>query len=673
MLNFNQAQEDVINNIEGPMLVVSCPGSGKTTTLIRRIYHMVELGIDPDKILMVTFTKEAAKEMATKYVKLFNTDSESHFMTIHALCWQILLNEGICKSEDLFYETEQQEVLKIFFNENGFYDEVNDLIRATLSGITMVKNDYLNPSEINVNGISPSMFVQAYSHYERERKIAKRIDFDDMLLMCKDLLTKNSAILNKYQKQFKYILCDEYQDTNYVQRDILYLLAGKNKNLCVVGDDDQSIYAFRGAKPEVMFSFTKDFPDAKTIYMGTNYRSAQTIVMLADNLIKNNKKRFDKEFISFRGSNGEKGTVQGQRFSDTDSEMKEIINKINNYHDNGIPYSEMAILFRINGQAQLPIEYLSKAKVPYYTQEFVKTIYEKSIFLDIKSYITLAFGKGDEKDLRRVINHPNRFLKFDTFKSIPYDEYEYYKAASYLQNPDYWRYQKACEEIERWMKYFGIGAMDPTTSTKALFNALSIIGYPEFINEYANKRNIDVRELHDTYNKLREDAFKCETVGRWLEYADRLVKRVHTEVNKRDTNGVTVSTMHSAKGLEWKVVFIYDTNEGLIPYKLAKTSGSLEEERRLMYVAMTRAKDYLHIMWSSAPSIFTKEMQSNVPKTDSSQQFAYQIGDKVKHQQFGIGEVLDVGSDIVIILFENYGQKKISLPFAQEKKLLTKI
>lgn len=675
MLNYNKAQEEVINSVNGPMLVISCPGSGKTTTLIRRIYHMTEIGINPEKILMVTFTKEAAKEMASKYLKLFKVASASYFMTIHALCWQILIDENVCNKNDLFLETDQQELLKKFFNDEGFYDEVNDLIRATLSGITMVKNNYLNPSSVNVNGISTPMFVQAYACYEKERMLSNRIDFDDMLLMCKELLEKNPKILKKYQNKFQYILCDEYQDTNYVQRDILYLLAGDNQNLCVVGDDDQSIYAFRGAKPEVMFSFTKDFPNAKTVNMGINYRSAETIVKLSDNLIKNNSKRFDKEFISFRGNSGEKGSVQGKKFYDTDSEMKEIIERIRNYHDSGIPYSEMAILFRINGQAQIPIEHLSKAKIPYYTQEFVKTIYEKSIFLDIRSYITLALGKGNSKDVRRILNHPNRYLKFDYFQNVKYDEFDFCRAAGYLQNQDYWRYQKACEEIERLMKYFGTGAMTPDYSTKFLFNALAMIGYPEFIDEYAKKRNIDVRELRETYDKLREDALKCETVGRWLDYADALVKRVKSEVDKRDTNGVAVSTMHSAKGLEWQVVFIYEANDGFIPYKLAKTEEEKEEERRLMYVAMTRAKDYLHILWSTNPSPFTKEMQgkmsSKLPSKPITPQ-SFKTGDKVYHKSFGNGEIFCIENNIVTIKFADYGIKKISLSFAVENKLIEK-
>lgn len=674
MLNFNESQEKVIKNINGPMLVVSCPGSGKTTTLIRRIHNMVESGVDPETILMVTFTKEAAKEMGDKYKKLFNEESKSNFMTIHALCRQILVSEGVTGPKDLFLETEQQELLKDYFNNNGFYDEVNDLIRATMSGITMVKNNYLNPASVNVNGISTHMFMQAFSCYEAERKKMHKIDFDDMLLMCKELLESNKSVLKKYQNKYKYIMCDEYQDTNYVQRDILYLLSDSSQNLCVVGDDDQSIYAFRGAKPEVMFSFSKHFPNAEIIQMGTNYRSAQTIITLSDNLIKNNNKRFEKEFISFRGNNGEKGNVQGKHFNDSSDEMKEIISRIRDFHSSGIPYSEMAILFRINGQAQIPIEFLSKANIPYYTQEFVKTIYEKSIFLDIKSYLTLAMGKGNEKDVRRIINHPNRYLKFDKFKDAQYDEWHYCRAASYLQNNEnHWVYQKACEEIERWMRYFGPGAISEDTSTKRVFSLLSYIGYPEFIDEYAKKRNMDPRELYETYEKLKQDAFKCETVGRWLEYAEKLVKRVRTEVNKKDTNGVTVSTMHSSKGLEWKVVFLFETNELLIPYKLAKTEEEIAEERRLMYVAMTRAKDYLYIMWCGKPSMFIKELQGNMKNKGKGPNIRFHVGEMVEHKTFGKGQILTIENGIMTISFEKAGIKSISTNFAQEKPIIRKI
>lgn len=257
----NSAQEEVINTIEGPVLVVSCPGSGKTTTLIRRIHQIINSGKPASSILMVTFTKEAAAGMASKYVSLFSKNPGINFATIHSLRFKLLKKEGRIKNSHVLSENEKLDFLFKFMNKKGFFREAMDMAINTARAISACKNNNLKPSKIDVQEVSSELFCEAYLKYAAWCKSNGSIDFDDMLLLCKEMLENDPIILKKYQQAFRYIQCDEYQDTNFIQKDILYLLSADNHNLCVVGDDDQSIYAFRGSRPNIMLDFPKDFPE----------------------------------------------------------------------------------------------------------------------------------------------------------------------------------------------------------------------------------------------------------------------------------------------------------------------------------------------------------------------------------------------------------------------------
>ncbi len=612
-LQSNSAQEEAIRTTDGPLLIVSCPGSGKTTTLIRRIHYLIGHGVKPSTILMVTFTNAAAEDMQKKYRTFYGRNPGVTFQTIHSLCFNILRMERRFDTGDLL---KAQESRNYFLNELRRYRWVSDpweLSKAIMTEISSIRNNDIPISGYVPKSCSNPAFTNLYEGYARYKSDRHKIDFDDMLLECRNLLKFSPEILKKWQKVFQYIQCDEYQDTNLLQRDILYLLAGDRKNLCVVGDDDQSIYGFRGANPSVMLNFPKDMGNAKTVVMGTNYRSALTIVETAERLISYNKNRYEKEFISERGTKGLYGTVIYQRYHNRKDEMTGVIHLIEDAHNQGIPYTEMAVLFRTNVQAQLPVMELSAAEVPFYSTENVQSIYDGWIFGDIRSYAKLSFGEGNHDDILRVLNHPMRYLKESAFKTADFSYWGFRRAISYLQNDAYWKYKSADEKIRDWMDYLGPGCIKPEDPPKKLFDALTgyrSIHYEEYLSDYAKFRNTDPKEFTDTLDQLREEAEQHKTIAEWFGYAEDFKRKLREDKKKNNRSGVTLTTMHKAKGLEWNTVFVIDLNKNMIPYEQNEQSTDIEEERRLLYVAITRAKDHLYLMNSSrSESLFFKELK----------------------------------------------------------------
>lgn len=623
-LKSNTAQEEAIRTTDGPLLIISCPGSGKTTTLIRRIHHLIGQGIKPSSILMVTFTNAAAEDMQKKYRVLYGRNPGVTFQTIHSLCFNILRMEHRFDTGDIL---KTQEARNFFLNELRRYHWVSDpweLSKSIMTEISSIRNNDIPISGYVPASCSNPAFTNLYEGYAAYKADRHKIDFDDMLLECRNLLKFSPEILKKWQTIFRYIQCDEYQDTNLLQRDILYLLAGESGNLCVVGDDDQSIYGFRGANPSVMLNFPKDMKNAKTVVMGTNYRSALTIVETAERLIRYNRRRFDKEFISERGTQGLYGTVIYQRYHSRKDEMSGVIHLIEDAHGQGIPYTEMAVLFRTNMQAQLPVMELSGAEVPFYSTENVQSIYDGWMFADIRSYAKLSFGEGTTDDILRVLNHPQRFLREAPFKRAEFSYWSFRRAIAYLQNDAYWKYKNADEKIREWMDYLGPGCIKPEDPPKKLFDALvgyRSIHYDEYLSDYAKFRNTDPKEFADILDQLRSEAEQYETIAEWFRSADDFKRRLREDKKKNNRNGVTLTTMHKAKGLEWNTVFVIDLNKNIIPYEEKEEHTDIEEERRLLYVAITRAKDHLYLMNSSkSESVFFCELKPGDPDRERGKQ-----------------------------------------------------
>lgn len=678
-LKANTAQEEAIRTINGPLLVISCPGSGKTTTLVRRIRHMIEEGVDPGHILMVTFTKDAAEGMKNKYISLFGSNPGVMFQTIHALCYTILLREGVVRKTDFVNETAKMDFL-LSVVRGQKVDGAYDLALAAKNGISMVKNNYLDPKKVNCQGIASELFVEIYDAYMNWCRENGYIDFDDMLLKCLELLQNNEKVRRSYQDLFQYIQCDEYQDTNYIQRDILTILAGERRNFCVVGDDDQSIYAFRGARPEIMMNFEKEFPGAKIVHMGTNYRSASSIVEVSGKLITHNRSRFKKEFVSQRGIDGARGEVICHSFDGAKTQMEYIRREIERLHREGVPYKEMAVLYRNNIQAEVPVRILSNASIPYRLTESVKTMYESFIFEDLMHYVRLSAGLASPKEMLQVLNHPNRYFKEKNFRDAEYSEQGLMNAARYIRDTappsEFWRWDKAREAIQDWMQAFGPGTVSFMTPPKDIFSRfIVVLDYKRYIREYAKLRNTDPEEYNELLKELREDALRFDTIGDWFCHADEMTKKIQAEVKKKDQEGVVLSTMHSSKGLEWRAVFILEADEGKSPHKKAVLPAEIEEERRLFYVAMTRAKDVLYLLYDPDKvsrfigELYTEEKTVTERVKPKGKDYVlapeevpkFLPGKPVIHRTFGEGKVVRYQPGEIICLFPE-GEKTFLFP-----------
>ena len=329
-LKANIAQESAVNSIYGPVIIVSCPGSGKTTTLVRRINRMIEAGIDARSILMVTFTKSAAADMEKRYRQIYGEAPGVVFQTIHALCRNILVAERVIGEKSLLNEKESREILSGLLEGRPEIGNAIDMAETMLSEFGKYKESDISLEDYEPSGCEKSLFMEIADAYTSAKKEIGKVDFDDLLTGCRDLLRDNRKTLSKWQRRFQFIQCDEYQDTSRIQKDILYMLAGKKANLCVVGDDDQSIYRFRGADNHIMMQFEEDFRDrgVRKVLMNTNYRSAPEIVDMADVCIRNNRVRFEKEFISERGREGAKGTAEYKAYRTKAAEMEDIISVI---------------------------------------------------------------------------------------------------------------------------------------------------------------------------------------------------------------------------------------------------------------------------------------------------------------------------------------------------------
>lgn len=577
----NDAQEQAINTIDGQIIVIACPGSGKTTTLVRRINHMVnDLNIPSEEILMLTFTNAAAKEMKERYHKQYGKDNAT-FCTIHSLCLALLkkfLNfrtENIIKDSYSFFI----EQLK---NNTSIADK-NDFITNILTDFSIIRNNLLDEKQYDPKSCKDKkLFLDLYYSYEAYKKENKLIDFDDMLVMAYDLLKSNANVLNWLRNKYKYIQVDEYQDVNIIQRNLIYLIAGKDGNLAVVGDDDQSIYAFRGAKPDIMLNFKKDYPNAKVIKMSTNYRSGKNIIAESDKIIKQNKNRYEKDFIAYHKTLGSVQKIYSETQIRENLWIQEKIKSLK------VPLTDVAILFRTNKQAESIAASLIESNIPFHTTERIPNVYENWMFYDILSYYRLANNISYASDLRRVLNHPNRYLD-NTYTRNGLNKQKMLNATLLVKES--WKQEKNRTEI---LDFFFLLNKLKGKSPKEFLSILFKTGkYSKYINEYAKLRNIDKEDFRAQWKRYEADASKFKTWDEWNKYISQYALNLKNK--EKCKTGVTLSTLHCSKGLEWDTVFIIDCVEKIYPFSRARTKEELEEERRLFYVGMTRAKKSLYL------------------------------------------------------------------------------
>lgn len=587
---FNEAQEAAVRHKDGPMMVLAGPGSGKTTVITYRIRQLIrEYDVPPGNILVITFTRAAAREMKARFDRL----TEGSFFpvtfgTFHSIFFRILKYAYHYEAGDIVREEERIQFLKDMIS--GMELEVEDeaeFISSILSEIGTVKGGMIGLQYYYSKNCSEEIFKKLFEGYESRLRRARKIDFDDMLAMCWELFTERKDILSAWQKKYRYILIDEFQDINRVQYEVIRMMALPENNLFIVGDDDQSIYRFRGAKPEIMLGFEKDYPDAKRVLLNINYRSTKNIIEAASRLISCNKERFDKEILS---NKGEGKPVIVKVWKDPREETLGIIKDIQDYLKAGCRLSDMAVLYRTSLEPRLLVERLMEYNVPFSMRDSLPNLYEHWISRNIIAYIQVALGNRERQKVLEIINRPKRYISRDALED---QIVSWERVKSFYQDKG-WMVERI-EQLEYDLQM--IAGMSPAAAVNYIRKGA---GYDDYLKEYAEFRRMKAEELLETADQLQESAAGFKTFEAWFAHMEEYKKQLQVQAASKDRDrtaeeAVSLMTMHSSKGLEFRVVFILDANEGITPHRKAVLDADLEEERRLFYVAMTRAKERLHI------------------------------------------------------------------------------
>ena len=588
-MGFNEAQTQAIQHTDGPCLVLAGPGSGKTLTIVNRVKYLIEKQkVRPEEILVVTFTRFAAAEMKSRLCLVMGKrDLPVTVGTFHGIYYGILKWAYRMNQENILSETEKYQILRGVINKERMeiFDE-EDFIQDIAAEIGKVKNNRIPLEEFVSEKCSADAFRNIYRNYERHRKELKKIDFDDMLVLCYELFRSRPDVLAQWQKKFRYVLIDEFQDINRIQYDVIRMLVQPENNLFVVGDDDQAIYGFRGADSELMLGFGKDFPDAKQILLGMNYRSTANIVQNSLKLIENNVERYSKKLEA----NREGGScLHIQEVKDPVEEAEYVLEEIQKCKENGIKEEEIAILFRVHTDARAVVEAMVERKIPFQMKEHLPNIYEHFIAKDIMAYFRLATGKRRRQDFLQVMNRPKRYLGRD---SVSGSQVSFEDMRKFYCDKD-WMIDRIDQfewDVKMLMK------MAPYAAIQYIRKR---IGYDDFLKEYAFTHQINRSDLNEVLAEIEEAAKAFTSVEEWFTHVEEYTETLRTKEKERNRPrpGVRLMTIHASKGLEFKQVFLIAANEGRIPYQKAKTDKEIEEERRLFYVAMTRAKDFLKICY----------------------------------------------------------------------------
>lgn len=591
MNKFNDAQSMAISHNVGPCLVLAGPGSGKTTVLTNRILNLIiNLNVSPENILVITFTKAAAAEMKNRFIKLpcevkFRVNNLPTFGTFHSIFFGILRESFGYNLNSLVDENTNKQLL---INVIEKYNDIK-ITDANIKNIISDIKEYKLSIEKGIGFIpkfiSKKLFNKIYIDFEERLFNEKKLDFSDMVNVCYRLLSENNDVLKFYQNRFKYILIDEFQDINISQYNIIKLLCS-NKNIFVVGDDDQSIYTFRGSHPRVMKDFLKDYKKSRIIRLTQNYRCAKKIVHFSKLVIEENKERFDKDLKSERDI---VGYLNVKAFIDSKEENNYIIDMIKEYYRNGIDYKDIAILYRTNLLSNSIKISLSKASIPYIIKGEKYSLYDNFAVIDILSYLSLSMNLSDSESLIRVMNKPFRYINRDIVfnKNASFDYLvNYYKNKDYLLNI-----------LSKFKN--NLNMIKKQVTTLAIRYIRNNIGYNEYLFDYCKKHNIDYEEESDILDSLEDEAILYPNIKDYLFFIGNEKEKDKKSLNDiKNQDFVNLMTFHTSKGLEFKVVFIIDANDGLIPHKKSIKENDIETERRLFYVGMTRAKDILHILFT---------------------------------------------------------------------------
>lgn len=587
---FNKSQIQAISHMDGPAMVLAGPGSGKTTVITHRIKNLIEKAeVRPENILVVTFTKAAAISMQKRFSTLMNGGKGQlvTFGTFHSVFYKILRKSRRYEATEILSERQKTDYIREIIGRYGISsNDISELSQNIINDIGNIKGNMLNAQEYEPSCCKKEDFIKVYNAYNLELKKDGKMDFDDILRECYLLLCENHTILEQWRELYKYILIDEFQDINRIQMNIIELLASPLNNIFVVGDDDQSIYGFRGARPEIMIEFKDYYPEAELIVLNVNYRSTQSIINVAGRVIENNKTRLDK---CAHANNNKDFQPDIRKFRNQVEELKFVVSKIKEYENQGISLSEMAILVRNNSQIQEISSFLKNRKIEAESGKHRSNIYNGMVAKDILSYVrgVLKFdGTYFNEDLIYVLNKPQRYISRQVVLSVN-------------MNVSAVRRIYSKKNIDSFL--FHIEMIRKLPPQAALSYIRKGVGYEEYLRLYAIENNIPMSGLLKQLEQLVQECSKFNTLEQWINSIDSAQNSEGQNFGKKSSgeggtnNRINIMTMHSSKGLEFKAVFIVDANQGIIPTSKALRERDFEEERRLFYVAITRAIDYLNI------------------------------------------------------------------------------
>ena len=586
-MQVSNAQHQAITHGAGPAIVLAGPGSGKTLVITQRVRYLIEAyHVRPQEILVITFTKAAAQEMQSRFQALSRQRGVT-FGTFHAVFFHILKYAYHYSAANILTEEKKYQILQRLLSESGLhFEDERETLSEIASEISVVKNEQIPLEHYYSKSCPEEVFRGFYRKYEEMHRREGLLDFDDMMTMTYELLTQRADILAAWQRHYRYILVDEFQDINLLQYAILRLLADPERNLFIVGDDDQSIYRFRGAKPEIMLNFPKDYPDAKQIVLDRNFRSVASVIRAAQLVIRENTKRFAKRAVHVRKGQGQ---IDIREFSGQEHESLYLIKKVQESLAGGIPPNEIAVLYRTNQGARPYAERLMEFNIPFEMRDALPNIYEHWIAKDLFAYLHLARERLDRAEFLQVMNRPKRYIARDAIdaKVISLETLR-----TYYEDKD-WMLDRI-DRLELDLRM--LKDMAPYAAVNYIRYGMN---YEEYLQEYAKARRMKPEELTDILDEIQDGCRPFKTVEAWYEHLTAYKERLLEQRGKkeRDPDAITLATLHSAKGLEFQEVFLVDVNEGTIPHRKASMEADLEEERRLFYVRMTRAKDRLHLFY----------------------------------------------------------------------------
>ena len=654
----NENQLKAVNHLDGPCMVLAGPGSGKTRVITYRIANMVvNKNIKPTSILAISFTKASSIEMKNRALSLSNDFrmNKVTYGTFHSVFFRILRYFENYNIESILDEKTKRiglkNILKGLNIENADDDET---IGQVINEISYVKNELMDKRDFKSEVLTNDEFIKVYNFYEEYKQQMNKIDFDDMLIKTYELLKNNKAVLDRVRSVYRYILVDEFQDINKVQFEALKLIANPSNNIFVVGDEDQSIYGFRGSRPDFLLEFEEYFSNTKKVLLDINYRSKGEIINIANRLIEKNTNRYEKVIKCGQG-NGAKVNYISPEDSEEEAVYiaKDIKNKV---QEDYTEYTDFAVIYRTNIQSRALVDVFMDMRIPFVVKDSIVTIYDHWAAQDILAYLRIGVNPNSNKDWIRIINKPFRYISKDNLNLIK-DEPDFIN--SLINKCDLHPKQvKTINDLDIDISY--VKGLNPKNAISYIRTTLD---YDRYILDYCANRKIKTNGLIEILNELESSATNFKTIQEYLEHIERVKSEIVDNKNNKETDGVIFTTMHSAKGLEFKNVYIIGANEGTIPHEKSyeiddeeKKNDQIEEERRLMYVAITRAEENICI--SSPINKYGKRVSKSrfvedIKAPTKKEMDSLTIGDRIYHKKFKEGTIVEKNGDSIKIRFKD--------------------